>query len=78
MNLTCLMIKTMIEENMYSDLRFLFEAYATNDEFRRLYDNKKFGGSMNVHPAGVRFSSIYPSNKRLIDNMFNYIIDNVN
>jgi len=70
--------KTMIEENMYNDLRFLFEAYATNEEFRNLYDNKKFGGGMNVHPAGRRFSSIYPSHKRIIDIMFNYINVNVN
>jgi len=62
------------EDSIYDNVKEVFEAYAVDEEFRKIIDSKKFA-ELGVHPSGEAFKKLPVEFK---NNIPSFINQNVN
>ena len=66
--------KLIIPEEIYSDAKEVFEAYATDKDFRKILNTKKYA-ELNLHPSGNAFKNLPKKFKEEIPFFINKNVD---
>ena len=63
-----------IDDTIYSNVKEVFEAYATDEDFRGIIDSRQLA-NLNVHPSGIAYNELPNDMRELIPSFINQKVD---